>query len=104
MEKWVDLLHVMIDEKLNKYHTDSLKNIVRYMRKYQKEGKPKSIIKGWTINTIIECHHKMPCMYFSGVDSKAITTEDDPNSRCIRVNAELYDKVQNYNEQNTRFF
>ena len=42
-------------------------------------------------------------MYFSGVDSKAIAI-DDPNGRCIRLNAELYDRVQNNNEQNTRVF
>jgi hypothetical protein len=42
-------------------------------------------------------------MYFSGVDSSAITI-DDPNSGCIRINAELYARVRNNNEQNTRVF
>ncbi|CUM68572.1 uncharacterized protein PRCAT00006299001 [Priceomyces carsonii] len=44
----------------------------------------------------------MPCMYFSGEESESITI-DDPNSRCVRINAELYARVQN-NEQNTRVF
>lgn len=42
-------------------------------------------------------------MYFSEVDSNDIII-DDPNSRCIRVNVELYAKVQNNNEQTLESF
>ncbi|MDN6749727.1 MAG: DUF3698 domain-containing protein [Staphylococcus equorum] len=42
-------------------------------------------------------------MYFSGEESKEITY-DDPDNQCIRVNAELYSRVQIDNEQNTRVF
>ncbi|CAG85690.2 DEHA2B16676p [Debaryomyces hansenii CBS767] len=45
----------------------------------------------------------MPCMYFSGVDSDIITY-DDPENRCIRVNLDLFIRVLNNNEQNTRVF
>ncbi len=40
-------------------------------------------------------------MYFSGVDSDIITY-DDPENRCIRVNLDLFIRVLNNNEQNTR--
>ena len=42
-------------------------------------------------------------MYFSGVDSDIITY-DDPENRCIRVNLDLFIRVLNNNEQNTRVF
>ena len=45
----------------------------------------------------------MPCMYFSGVDSSAITT-DDPIKRRIIINPVLYDRVRNNEEENARFF
>lgn len=45
----------------------------------------------------------MPRMYFSGVDSDIITY-DDPENRCIRVNLDLFIRVLNNNEQNTRVF
>ena len=45
----------------------------------------------------------MPCMYFSGVDSDSITI-DDPSNECIVINPELYDRVRNNKEQNTRVF
>ncbi|CAG85694.2 DEHA2B16720p [Debaryomyces hansenii CBS767] len=45
----------------------------------------------------------MPCMYFSGVDSNAITI-DDPSNECIVVNPEVYDGVHNNKEQNARAF
>ena len=40
-------------------------------------------------------------MYFSGVDSDIIAY-NDPENRCIRVNLDLFIKVLNNNEQNTR--
>ncbi|CUM67603.1 uncharacterized protein PRCAT00005303001 [Priceomyces carsonii] len=43
----------------------------------------------------------MPCMYFSGEESKEIAF-DDPASECIRINPALFTKVQNDNEQNAR--
>ncbi|CAG84283.2 DEHA2A00242p [Debaryomyces hansenii CBS767] len=42
-------------------------------------------------------------MYFSGVDSDIIAY-NDPENRCIRVNLDLFIKVLNNNEQNTRVF
>ena len=42
-------------------------------------------------------------MYFSGVDSNAITI-DDPSNECIIVNPEVYDGVHNNKEQNARIF
>ncbi|CUM53631.1 unnamed protein product [Debaryomyces tyrocola] len=45
----------------------------------------------------------MPCMYFSGVDSSDITI-DDPSKRRIIINPELYDRVRNNEEENTRVF
>ncbi|CUM57513.1 unnamed protein product [Debaryomyces tyrocola] len=45
----------------------------------------------------------MPCMYFSGVDSSAITI-DDPSKRRIIINPELYDRVRNNEEENARIF
>ncbi|CUM68455.1 uncharacterized protein PRCAT00006180001 [Priceomyces carsonii] len=45
----------------------------------------------------------MPCMYFSGEESKEIAF-DDPASECIRINPALYTKVQNDNDQNARVF
>ena len=45
----------------------------------------------------------MPCMYFSGVDSNAITI-DDPSNECIVVNPEVYDVVSTTTkEQNAEF-
>ena len=45
----------------------------------------------------------MPCMYFSGVESDIITY-DDLGNRCMRVNLDLFIRVLNNNEQNTRVF
>ena len=45
----------------------------------------------------------MPCMYFSGVDSNAITV-DDPCNECIIVDPELYGGVHIKKEQNARIF
>lgn len=45
----------------------------------------------------------MPCMYFSGVDSNAITI-DDPSERRIIINPEVYDRVRNNEEENARIF
>ncbi|CUM66616.1 uncharacterized protein PRCAT00004287001 [Priceomyces carsonii] len=45
----------------------------------------------------------MPCMYFSGKESEDITL-DDPENDYIRINPELYAKVQLDNEQNARVF
>ncbi|CUM68456.1 uncharacterized protein PRCAT00006181001, partial [Priceomyces carsonii] len=45
----------------------------------------------------------MPCMYFSGEESKEIAF-DDPASECIRINPALFTKVQNDNDQNARVF
>ena len=45
----------------------------------------------------------MPCMYFSGEDSKNITF-NDPDNECIKVYGELYLRVLDDNEQNTRVF
>ncbi|CUM48170.1 unnamed protein product [Debaryomyces fabryi] len=45
----------------------------------------------------------MPCMYFSGIDIDFITI-DDPENRCIRVNLDLFIRVLNNSEQNTRVF
>ncbi|CUM57506.1 unnamed protein product [Debaryomyces tyrocola] len=45
----------------------------------------------------------MPCMYLSGIDSDSITY-DDPENRCIRVNLDLFIRVLNNNELNTRAF
>ncbi|CUM48469.1 uncharacterized protein AC631_01088 [Debaryomyces fabryi] len=42
-------------------------------------------------------------MYFSGINDKSITF-DDPDGRCIRVNRELYTRVEDDNEQNARVF
>jgi hypothetical protein len=42
-------------------------------------------------------------MYFSGVDSSAITI-DDPSKRRIIINTELYDRVRNNEEENARAF
>lgn len=42
-------------------------------------------------------------MYFSGVDSKDITF-DDPVKRCIRVNRELYTRVEDDYEKLARVF
>lgn len=35
--------------------------------------------------------------------SSAVTI-DDPENECVRINAELYSKVQNNNEKSTRIF
>ncbi|CAR65727.1 DEHA2D19404p [Debaryomyces hansenii CBS767] len=45
----------------------------------------------------------MPRMYFSGVDSDTITI-DDPSNRCITINPELFIRVLNNRELNTRVF
>lgn len=45
----------------------------------------------------------MPYIYFSGVDSNAITI-DYPCKNWIRINSDLYDRVRNNEEQNTRVF
>lgn len=45
----------------------------------------------------------MPCMYFSGVDSNAITI-DDPNNQRVLINPELYGRVRNNKVQNARIF
>lgn len=45
----------------------------------------------------------MPCMYFSGKENNAINI-DDPNTRCIRVNAAVYSRFQNFDEQNIESF
>lgn len=45
----------------------------------------------------------MPCMYFSSEESKDIAY-DDPDNQCLRINAELYSRVQSDNEQSTRVF
>lgn len=42
-------------------------------------------------------------MYFSGVDSSAITI-DDPSNDCIIINPELYSRVHNNKEENARIF
>lgn len=42
-------------------------------------------------------------MYFSGVDSSAITI-DDPSKRRIIINPESYDRVRNNEEENARIF
>lgn len=42
-------------------------------------------------------------MYFSGEDSKDITF-NDPDNKCIKVYGELYLRVLDNNEQNTRIF
>jgi len=47
--------------------------------------------------------HIVPCMYFSGVDSNAITI-DDPSNHCIIINPELYGRVHNNKEENARIF
>ncbi|CUM67604.1 uncharacterized protein PRCAT00005304001, partial [Priceomyces carsonii] len=43
----------------------------------------------------------MPCMYFSGEESKEIAF-DDPARECIKIKPALFTKVQNDNEQNAR--
>ena len=42
-------------------------------------------------------------MYFSGVDSTAITI-DVPSTRRIIINSGLYDRVRNNEEENARIF
>ena len=42
-------------------------------------------------------------MYFSGIESKDITY-DDPERQCMRIKPELYSRVENNCEQNTRVF
>ena len=42
-------------------------------------------------------------MYFSGEKGEHITF-DDPDSRCIRTNPDIYSSVQNDNERNARVF
>lgn len=42
-------------------------------------------------------------MYFSRIESSAVTI-DDPNNHCVIINPELYGRVHNNKNENARVF